>query len=118
MAKVQELEIRNKYTGELIRTVPADTPETVKEKIKKVHKNQHLLKEMDFFERAQLLAKFATKLRFNKAKLKKLVGWLWVTAFVGANLFQYGFSKFCPMAGILKKLGVPETRGSKSCCSN
>ncbi|MBY9014736.1 MAG: aldehyde dehydrogenase family protein [Candidatus Lokiarchaeota archaeon] len=73
MAKVQELEIKNKYTGELIATVPADTPETVKKKIKKVHENQHLLKKMDFFERAQLLAKFATKLRFKKAQLKDLI---------------------------------------------
>lgn len=30
------------------------------------------------------------------------------TAFVGANLFQFGFSKWCPMGYILKKLGVPE----------
>lgn len=36
--------------------------------------------------------------------------WLWFTAFVGANLFQFGLSKFCPMAIILKKLGVPESR--------
>ena len=36
--------------------------------------------------------------------------WLWFTAFVGANLFQYGFSKFCPLGSILKKLGVPESR--------
>ncbi len=36
--------------------------------------------------------------------------WLWFTAFVGANLFQFGFSKFCPLGLILKKLGVPETR--------
>ena len=35
---------------------------------------------------------------------------LFVTLFVGANLFQYGFTKFCPLAIILKKLGVPETR--------
>ncbi len=34
--------------------------------------------------------------------------WLWFTAFVGANLLQFGFSKFCPMDTILKKLGVPE----------
>jgi acyl-CoA reductase-like NAD-dependent aldehyde dehydrogenase len=67
MAKVQELEIKNKYTGEIIKTIPADTPETVREKIKKVHKNQHLLREMDFFERAQILGKLATKLRFKKA---------------------------------------------------
>jgi len=35
--------------------------------------------------------------------------WLWFTAFVGANLFQFGLTKFCPMGVILKKLGVPET---------
>jgi hypothetical protein len=34
--------------------------------------------------------------------------WLFFTAFVGANLFQFGFSKFCPLGLILKKLGVPE----------
>ncbi len=34
--------------------------------------------------------------------------WLFFTAFVGANLFQFGFSKICPMGSILKKLGVPE----------
>lgn len=31
------------------------------------------------------------------------------TAFVGANLFQFGFTNVCPMGYILKKLGVPET---------
>ena len=36
--------------------------------------------------------------------------WLLFTAFVGANLFQYGISKFCPMALILRKFGVPESR--------
>lgn len=36
--------------------------------------------------------------------------WLWFTAFVGANLLQYGFSRFCPLALILKSLGVPEKR--------
>jgi Protein of unknown function (DUF2892) len=34
--------------------------------------------------------------------------WLAFTAFVGANLFQYGFSNACPLGWILKKLGVPE----------
>ncbi len=33
---------------------------------------------------------------------------LWVTAFVGANLLQFGFSNFCPMGLILRRLGVPE----------
>ena len=32
--------------------------------------------------------------------------WLWFTAFVGANLLQSAFSGFCPMAILLKKLGV------------
>ncbi|MGD9947399.1 MAG: DUF2892 domain-containing protein [Desulfobulbus sp.] len=36
--------------------------------------------------------------------------WLFFTAFVGANLLQFGFSKFCPLAIILKKLGVAEGR--------
>lgn len=35
--------------------------------------------------------------------------WLAFTAFVGANLFQYGLTNFCPMGLILKKLGVPES---------
>lgn len=35
--------------------------------------------------------------------------WLWFTAFVGANLLQFGFTNFCPLGLILKKLGVPET---------
>ena len=39
--------------------------------------------------------------------------WHLFTAFVGANLFQFGITKFCPMAIILKALGVAETR----CCN-
>jgi len=33
------------------------------------------------------------------------VYWLWLTAFVGANMFQAAFTGFCPLAMILKKLG-------------
>jgi hypothetical protein len=32
--------------------------------------------------------------------------WLWFTAFVGFNLFQSGFTRFCPMDIMLKKAGV------------
>ncbi len=32
--------------------------------------------------------------------------WLWFTAFVGFNLFQSGFTRFCPAETILWKLGV------------
>jgi hypothetical protein len=38
--------------------------------------------------------------------------WLLFTAFVGANLLQSGFTKFCPMDGILKKLGI---RDAEAC---
>lgn len=30
----------------------------------------------------------------------------WLTVFVGANLFQAAFTGFCPLATILKKIGV------------
>ena len=32
--------------------------------------------------------------------------WLWFTAFVGANLLQSAFTGFCPLAKILKYLGI------------
>ncbi len=32
--------------------------------------------------------------------------WLWLTTFVGANLFQFGVSGACPLEFVLKKLGV------------
>ena len=35
---------------------------------------------------------------------------LWFTAFVGANLLQFGFTQVCPLGAILKKLGVPESK--------
>ncbi len=34
------------------------------------------------------------------------VYWLWATAFVGANLLQSVFTGFCPLAKMLKLLGV------------
>jgi Protein of unknown function (DUF2892) len=40
------------------------------------------------------------------------------TAFVGLNLFQFGFTRFCPLCTILAKLGVPsagETCRGASC---
>lgn len=36
--------------------------------------------------------------------------WLFFTAFVGANLLQFGFTKFCPLGLILSRLGVPASR--------
>ncbi len=34
------------------------------------------------------------------------LNWLWLTAFVGANLLQSAFTGFCPLATVLKALGV------------
>jgi hypothetical protein len=42
----------------------------------------------------------------GQADLAKM-SWLWFTLFVGANLFQSGFTGFCPLDTILGKLGVP-----------
>ena len=33
---------------------------------------------------------------------------LWFTVFVGANLFQSGFSGLCPLENILRKFGVKD----------
>lgn len=32
--------------------------------------------------------------------------WLWLSAFVGANLLQASFTGFCPLAMMLKRLGL------------
>ena len=34
---------------------------------------------------------------------------LWFTAFVGANLLQSGFTRFCPLEIILRRAGVGAT---------
>jgi hypothetical protein len=36
---------------------------------------------------------------------------LWFTAFVGANLFQSGFTGFCPLANVLRRLGAVPRAG-------
>ncbi len=40
------------------------------------------------------------------------LNFLWFTAFVGANLFQSGFTGICPLASILKRLGVRSSQGA------
>lgn len=39
--------------------------------------------------------------------------WLWLTAFVGANLVQSGFTGFCPPTFLLKRMGFSE--GGTAC---
>ena len=38
--------------------------------------------------------------------------WAGLTIFVGVNLAQSALTNFCPLASILKKLGVPATATS------
>jgi hypothetical protein len=33
--------------------------------------------------------------------------WLWLTAFVGLNLLQSGFTNWCPAMSIFKMMGLP-----------
>ena len=32
--------------------------------------------------------------------------WLWLTALISANMLQAAFTGFCPMAKLLKKIGI------------
>ena len=41
--------------------------------------------------------------------------WMWFTAFIGVNLLQSSFTKWCLMMTILKKLGLKD--GQASCSS-
>lgn len=34
------------------------------------------------------------------------INWIWLAVFVGANLLQSSFTKFCPLEKILDKIGV------------
>jgi hypothetical protein len=40
-------------------------------------------------------------------------GFLWLTAFVGANLLQSGFTRFCPLELVLRAAGVPATAAAR-----
>lgn len=46
---------------------------------------------------------------YNDVQLFTGATWLWFTAFVGANLLQSGFTKWCLMEDILHWLGVGTT---------
>ncbi len=46
------------------------------------------------------LAHFAGQINLGQAS------WLWMTAILGAHLFQMGFTGFCPAAKIFAALGL------------
>jgi hypothetical protein len=41
--------------------------------------------------------------------------WLWFTAFVGINLLQSSFTRFCPLEKILEWCGIDKEKTSKCC---
>ncbi|HUD53651.1 MAG TPA: DUF2892 domain-containing protein [Terracidiphilus sp.] len=40
--------------------------------------------------------------------------WLWLTVFVGLNLFQSSFTNWCPAMSILRVMGLNDTNCSPS----
>ena len=53
------------------------------------------------FAGAVILITVALVLLFGQS-----LNWLWLTGFVGLNLLQSAFTGFCPLAKILKALGI------------
>lgn len=43
------------------------------------------------------------------------MSWLWLVAFVGVNLFQMGFTGFCPAKIVFKAMGLKENSNK---CNN
>ena len=39
--------------------------------------------------------------------------WLWLTAFVGLNLLQSGFTNWCPAMAIFRAIGMKDVRCAK-----
>ncbi|MBY0348844.1 MAG: DUF2892 domain-containing protein [Hydrotalea flava] len=42
------------------------------------------------------------------------INWIWLSVFVGVNLLQSSFTRFCPLEKILDGFGVPSNNGK--CC--
>ncbi len=42
--------------------------------------------------------------------------WLWLTVFIGVNLIQSAFTKWCLLETILQKLGLKKEGGSCKTC--
>lgn len=47
--------------------------------------------------------------------------WIWLAVFVGVNLLQSSFTRFCPLEMILQKKGVgnsgkEKAKGGSNCC--
>ena len=56
----------------------------------------------------RIVMAFASAMILLSLALSQLhsVNWLWFTAFVGVNVLQSAFTGFCPLATILKAIGI------------
>lgn len=56
----------------------------------------------------RIVLAFASTVILASLALSQLhhVNWLWLTAFIGANLLQSAFTGFCPLAKTLKAMGA------------
>lgn len=56
----------------------------------------------------KLVMRFAGSMILLSLLLSQLhsIHWLWLSAFVGLNMLQASFTGFCPLAKLLKKLGI------------
>lgn len=77
---------------------------------------------VSIFAGFMIMASLATAHFSGQINLAQM-SWLWLTAFVGANLFQMGFTGFCPAASIMKALGLKDatnacgtTGAAGKCC--
>lgn len=59
-------------------------------------------------KRINIITAFAGTLTFISAILGFFISknWLFLTMFVGLNLFQFSFTKFCPLEILLKKFNI------------
>jgi hypothetical protein len=69
-----------------------------------------------------VLLSLALAWRFNGVRLFDGPTWLWFTAFVGLNLLQSGFTRWCLMEDILRWFGVgtglPAARDAPTCTAS
>ena len=49
-----------------------------------------------------------TTAHFTGKMIPYEMSWLWLTFFVGANLFQMGFTGFCPATKIMYAIGIKD----------
>jgi hypothetical protein len=60
---------------------------------------------------AGLLVLVSLALGASASPLFVNANFLWFTAFVGANLFQSGFTRLCPLESILRRAGLKSAGG-------